>query len=147
MKCHQISTALSRFQDGELSPGEMRLVRSHLNDCTECQREWRHLEQVLDSLNGIKDVKPAPNFTALTMARIKEQKNHSGILLPSLVYSFVFLLFFTLGIIMVQPFSSQKTIDRKDLTMVQILMEGQELNQFKIQSKTLSWFYNGGFNE
>jgi hypothetical protein len=31
--------------------------------------------------------------------------------------------------------------------MVQMLMESQELNQLKIQSKTLNWFYNGGFNE
>jgi predicted anti-sigma-YlaC factor YlaD len=147
MKCDQVLAILSRFQDGECDDEEQLQIFSHLNECIGCHREWERMERVLEAMDRVDGVIPAPNFNAMTMAKIKNLQVRSPFPLPSFIYSFVFVLFFLLGLILVQPFETEKTTKKKDLTMVQILMESQNLNQFYTQNKTINWLYKGGTNE
>lgn len=46
MRCWKIRARLVAYQDGELAPGEMHLVREHLADCARCRTLERRLEEV-----------------------------------------------------------------------------------------------------
>lgn len=147
MKCDQVLSVLSRFQDGECDEKESLRILSHLDECKCCQEELTRMGQILELMNGMEEVKPTPNFTAKTMARVKEYRTSSFMPLPSLVYSFVFVLFFLLGLILSQPFETGKADEKREMTVVQILMESQNLNQFTAQDKTINWLNKDGAYE
>lgn len=147
MKCKQVLCILSRFQDGECEENEKLEVASHLRQCKHCQQELNRLDQTLETIKGLEEAEPAQNFTAMIMETVKGYKRTPAIPLPSLLYSFVFILFFLLGLIPVLPFESGKISEKKELTMVQILMESQNLSQFDTQNKTISLFSRGESNE
>jgi len=147
MKCDQVLSVLSRFQDGECDEKENLRILSHLNECSRCRGELKRMGQILEVMNGMEEVKPAPNFTAKTMARVKDYRTSSFTPLPSFLYSFVFVLFFLLGLILSQPFETGKVTEKRELTVVQILMESQNLNQFYAQNKTINWLDKDGAYE
>ena len=147
MKCKQVLCVLSRFQDGECEENEKFEVASHLYQCKNCQQELNRLDQTLEIMKSLEEVEPTQNFTVMIMDTLKGYKRTPAIPLPSLLYSFVFILFFLLGLILVLPFEPEKVPEKKELTMVQILMESQNLNQFYTQNKTINLLNRGGSNE
>ncbi len=48
--CFQFEPLISAAIDGELEPGEVNLLESHLDDCERCRHQYRQFEEVNDML-------------------------------------------------------------------------------------------------
>jgi hypothetical protein len=147
MKCDQVLSVLSRFQDGECDEKESLSILSHLDTCSRCHEELNRMDQLLKVMNGMDEVEPVSNFTSKTMGRLNDFRSSSRIPIPSLLYSFVFGVFFLLGLILSQTLETEKINEKRELTVVQILMESQNLNQFYAQNKTINWLQKDDTNE
>lgn len=66
MRCWKIRARLVAYQDGELAPGEMHLVREHLADCARCRNLEKRLEEVTPRL----DLRVPPQVKARLDARV-----------------------------------------------------------------------------
>lgn len=138
MECKDIIQVLSKFQDSELEKDLSESVRIHLKKCKDCRKELHLLEEALLLIKGHNELKVPDNFTAVLMNRI-ENENRKGIfVLPSVIYSFVFAIFFFLGIFVnFEPGNSgekNKTID----SVSELLMKSQKLSLLNIQNNSFS---------
>ncbi|MGI6712492.1 MAG: zf-HC2 domain-containing protein [Bacillota bacterium] len=57
--CKEIQSLLSPFLDKELDPEQEQLVRAHLSQCAQCQREFESLEKTVLFVRSMEDI-PIP---------------------------------------------------------------------------------------
>jgi len=95
MKCRETILYLSQYQDGELDRRLREEVNAHLGECQRCRQELRLLEIAANGIKTLPEVEPQQNFTAQVMAKVKHTQGEKTrwFALPSLVYSFVFIIF------------------------------------------------------
>ncbi len=67
MNCEQVIPLLSPFHDGELSPGEHRLVVEHLSECSECSRRI----ESLGKLSGLVEAAHQPKAPASLLPQVE----------------------------------------------------------------------------
>lgn len=141
INCAGTIKALSAYQDGELDPRTAGLVRTHLEQCDSCRREWRTLETIYTGLKARPATVAPEGFTARVMARVKEKPQPRPFALPRLVYSLVFALFLVLGLWFTwmsgTPGSSLEA-GTEDITLAGLLVDSQDLGLINIQENTLA---------
>jgi hypothetical protein len=147
MKCEQVLSLLSRFQDNECDPQTASGIHLHLQKCDHCRQEFDQMSQTIAKLKTIKDVEPAANFTATVMKNLPAQQSFHLIPAPSLIYSAVFIIFFTLGIFLTLPLKTDKKTENTEVTLVQLLIESQNRNHFSAQYKTIELIHSGDKHE
>jgi hypothetical protein len=76
MDCRKIEQLISPFLDGELTPAEALVVKSHLTACAVCHQEYEELAQLSSAMAHIGPVlMTAPaGFKDTVMLRITEEK-------------------------------------------------------------------------
>lgn len=144
--CKETKLHLSRYQDGELDKPLRERVNAHLAECPNCRQELQLLEQVTTDIKHLPEVDAPLNFTAQVMAKVKEKEKPRWLVLPRLAYSFVFIIFCLLGILLNPNLNPPKQEPVKQVTISDystLLAESQQLNLIEIQDKTLDMLYNG----
>ncbi len=158
MKCEEttLSLYLSRHQDGELDKCLREEIEAHLEECQGCRQELRLLGTVTDGIKRLPEIEAHQNFTAQVMAKVKQKQKQEEkprwFALPSLVYSYVFVIFCLLGLMLnpnlkprtqepvgVSTHSSSATISGYSA----LLAESRHLNLIEIQERTIEMVYNG----
>lgn len=137
MKCAQVLSVLSRFQDNECDPQTASAIRRHLKGCERCRGELEWMNQMIKELKGIDEAEPSPGFTATVMGNLPPSKSPLRNPLPSFVYPAVFIFFFVLGLLVTPPVKTDNKTVNREITLVQLLMESQNLNHFSAQKKTI----------
>lgn len=156
MDCRRVRRFLSRYQDGELEPGQNAAVEQHLSTCTNCSQEFEILLQVTTGVKTLPAIETDPHFSARVMQDILDKKptRHLSILgieywkRPSLLYSLVFILFLILGFMIngffpgtVEKKSSRDSLNSQDVQIAQLLNESQDLTLLNVQEQTLALVY------
>jgi anti-sigma factor RsiW len=72
VNCSACSSRLSAHRDGELSRADALLVAGHLASCASCSALNARLRRVDAVLESLSFIEPAPDFTAVVMAKIAE---------------------------------------------------------------------------
>lgn len=147
MKCKNVMNLLSPYQDGECPEKIVAEITNHLAECFNCRQEFDLSNQMAKEIKGLKSIEPANNFNLSIMTVIKAQKNLISRPILSIVYSFVFIIFFFLGILLSQKIGSSRISETRYPSMVQLLMESQQLNQLEVQEKTVQLLYEKETNE
>lgn len=143
MTCKKEKKWLSALLDGELSENRRRELDSHLRECSVCRRELAELRRLQDDLAGLPAGEVPPHFSMSVMEKIQPVQKFRIFSLPSLVYSLVFLLFFTLGFVL----SSGNRIVSEEGTSPtmysRVLVESQDLNLVSLDGKMLAMGSHG----
>jgi len=144
LTCTEIKPYLSRYQDGEADGRLCERIRRHLEDCEACGRELLQMEQVTAGMGRLPDAGAQPGFTAQVMARVleKEHMKTRWFALPSVVYSFVFILVCLLTLLLNPALKREKPDPVKISDYSTLLVESQRLNLLEVQDKTLDLLYN-----
>ncbi len=154
--CHTILPLLSLYQDNCLDTPNRERVAAHLKTCPGCRDEFSALEAVTAAIQALPEVEAASNFTAQVAARVKERekRQYNWFIKPSLVYSFVFIIFCILGIL-VNPHLQRppSTATGADAALVadyagldsysDLLAESQQLGLIEVQASSIEMVYNG----
>lgn len=142
--CTEIKPYLSRYQDGEADDRLCEQIRRHLETCEACRRELRQMEQVTAGVGRLPGAGAQPGFTAQVMARVleKQRKKTRWFELPSVVYSFVFILVCLLTLLLNPTLRREKPEPVKINDYSTLLVESQRLNLIEVQDKTLDLLYN-----
>jgi anti-sigma factor RsiW len=72
VNCSACSARLSAHRDGELSRADALLMAGHLASCASCSALNARLQRVDSVLESLSFIEPAPDFTAVVMAKIAE---------------------------------------------------------------------------
>lgn len=147
MKCNRVKLLLSSFQDNELIEKERAEIFSHLKKCEKCKHELEQLENLKKEIKNLNELEPIQNLTSLIMDKINRKKRFNMFSIPSLVYSFTFILFFILGFLINGPLKNNVGNKQKEIYISNLLMQGQELSLINVQDKTFNMLYNGDLNE
>lgn len=158
MKCKEttLSLYLSQYQDGELDKRLYEKIEAHLEDCQACRQELRLLGTVTDGIKRLPEIETQQNFTPQVMAKVKQKQKQEEkprwFALPSMVYSYVFVIFCLLGL-MVNPNLKPRTQEPVEVSTLSgsatisgysaLLAESRHLNLIEIQEKTIEMVYNG----
>jgi len=151
VSCPRVRFILTGFggtaPDREI-PGE---VREHIEHCPECREELYTMQQLTLRVRELPEVDVPPNFSAVVMSTINTRKSPvwGWIKAPALVYSFVFILFLSLGLVMSQSMgitgnSSTKAINSPspiNFTVAQVFKDSQDVRLISIQENSMSLLY------
>lgn len=70
--CARVSSLLSSYIDGEVTPKEKRAVAAHLGDCESCKMQFEALETLVGAANSIDPTAPPVNLRARIAAATTE---------------------------------------------------------------------------
>jgi len=143
MNCQKICLLLSPYQDNECDEKTSSEIFNHLQKCKHCRQEYELMEQTKEELNKLSKIEPGIHFTANLMSKLQQKKKSRFLLVPSMIYSFIFIVFFTIGILVNKDIAPEK----EEITISQLLLQGQNLNSTLIEGKTFALLNNGGKNE
>jgi anti-sigma factor RsiW len=141
--CEDVKTFLNRYQDDELDRETREKVRAHLSECAPCKQELEFLEHVTARVKQLPEVETTANFTAVVMGKIweKEEQRTRWFKLPSLAYSFIFILFLLLGLWFNRSMGSRvpdlKTGKDQPVYITQLLTESQDLQLINVQDNAI----------
>ena len=147
MKCKDIKKLLSPYQDREITENISNRITAHLKACRHCKQELKSLEQIIYELKNLADIEPESSFNARIMERLKKVKRSTVFPLPSIVYSLIFVIFFTLGFIINSILDNGNQQKLKKPSVVNLLLENQDLSLINVQDKTIKILYKGVTNE
>lgn len=77
MKCKKVKRLLAMFLDNQLSPDLTSRVKTHLDTCAVCAKEYGLLKETWDLLGEYKSVVPSPNFKATFWQRLSREEEVS----------------------------------------------------------------------
>ncbi|MCP5102310.1 MAG: hypothetical protein GY950_02975 [bacterium] len=154
LTCKETILYLSGFQDGELTPPLRERVETHLEQCRSCSLELQRLEQITRRIKHLPPVEPRLNFTARVMGKVMETEDEKPrwFARPSFVYSYVFILFCLLGILLNPGFKTEPAQPSpntaaseivKSIDYAALLAESRQLALLDVQDLTLELVYNG----
>ncbi len=111
MRCSQAGRRLQLYVDKQLTFDQMRALEAHLLACTACRGELLLLEEIEQTLHGIKAVAEPPDLTVKILQRVALTPQHQKkpeymFLRPSLSEMLTVVLLATiatLGLILEQP--------------------------------------------
>ena len=149
--CDAVTALLSRYQDNELDREMQGKVSTHLLECGACRKELELLEQVTHQVKQLPEVETAVNFTAVVMGKIieKEEEKIQWFKLPSLAYSFVFILFLLLGVWFnssLGNINGGSPQTQPETYMAQLLTESQNLRLINVQDSSMELLDTGNGN-
>ncbi|MCE5251810.1 zf-HC2 domain-containing protein [bacterium] len=116
MECDKVKEYLPFLDDGSLPPDVEKKVRTHLEHCEECRREY---DEQVNMLRLVQYAFPGrePEFSPeiLTMVEVKIRKYREKRMLYRRVYAFAALVIITVGIAVYSllPGSSNRSVATK----------------------------------
>lgn len=142
MKCSEVQSRLSAYQDNELHEALAENIRLHIESCSACAHELELLDAVADTVRALPQDEPAANFTALVMGRIQESEQKRQFkYIPSFVYSLVVILCFGLGILLqavaYNPTSGQNGTQIAHDSLTQLMEQSQTLSLSHVHESSL----------
>lgn len=79
MKCPEnIVLYMHEYLDEEISPEHEKELKSHLQECDECQIHFHELEKAIALVKSTSHIQAPENFTANVMARLPKEKRKVG---------------------------------------------------------------------
>ena len=72
MECKEVQESLSFYLDQELSGDELVLVQSHLENCSDCQKELSTLQETISLLSSLEEVTPPASFRRELYAKLEK---------------------------------------------------------------------------
>lgn len=69
MKCNEVQYLFESFIAGDISPKDKETVKTHIESCPECNKEYQQLKNLIDGLGSLKE------SWALTSEERKEMRN------------------------------------------------------------------------
>jgi len=110
MNCKGVDSLLSPYLDGELSGREMRLVREHLNVCSNCLRELEVVRQLKADVAFLPEPIVDEDFEErLVQAVLGTQKSRQGRFRVALAGGLAFVGAFALATVWLQTSKVQAT--------------------------------------
>ena len=76
MRCEQIKEMLSPYVDGMTSEKENKIIKAHLENCSQCQSELEHLKAFCVALKNLPSPKLPEQFSTDLHKRLIEEKKH-----------------------------------------------------------------------
>ena len=141
MKCVEVLSLLSPYQDGELDRKKSISIKLHLKDCESCRREFDRLELVEGMISGLIEIEPPNSFNALIMDKIKNRENRAGKFVRAFSYSFIFFFFFIMGVYFYFLSANVNMEKSRVLSVNEEIMKSQHLS---VLDMNLSKFLAGG---
>jgi anti-sigma factor RsiW len=89
MNCRTIRKRLSAYQDKELGVNEQDRIRSHLQGCPECSKQFADFQYIQEVLDELPDIQPAPGFYLEVLKKISGSNDRR--LFPKRRQAFQFL--------------------------------------------------------
>jgi len=159
MNCKEVDKKISMFIDGELSNENINLIKSHLDECSECSKKHIYL---IDSLNLLKPTKNIEEnafyYTRLKqrMENIEFQKSSmfkrlftNRLMQPVLYLSSVIIAVF-IGI-QIGSYSNNTNIyselNVEEQDYIKVYSENKFLNDFELESLENTLIYNDNSTE
>jgi len=71
MNCATVRETFAELIDGGLPAGREAEIRSHLDACPACRREWREYRATVNALQGLGQESPSAGFSARVRGRIE----------------------------------------------------------------------------
>jgi predicted anti-sigma-YlaC factor YlaD len=143
MNCQKICHLLSPYQDNECDEETRSKIISHLQKCKRCRREYEKLEFIKKKITRLPKIEPESHLTANIMSKLVQKKEARLLPLPSVIYSIIFIIFFIMGVLINQDMEPQ----REEMTISQLLLQGQDLNMLLMEENPFYLLKNGGNNE
>ncbi|KUO48975.1 MAG: hypothetical protein APF76_10095 [Desulfitibacter sp. BRH_c19] len=79
MRCEQIQNLLSMYIDGETTVEETVIIKEHLSECIECQKEYEDLKTVLSLFNTLEPIEPPDDLRDSIMAKVKSENPEKSV--------------------------------------------------------------------
>lgn len=117
-----------------------------MNNKLKDQQNNRSLDALTDSFLR-EEIDVMPGFTARVMSRVNEREQKRWFALPSVVYSFVFIVVCLLGLLLNPNWSTEKEtvtpgIDQSAIAQyTDVLAESQQMALLEVQDQTLEMVY------
>lgn len=83
IRCYLTRSKLTAFQAGELSVPATEKVRDHLAACSVCEQERLTLGHLMNKLDGIRPMKPSPDFEAVFQQKVREAETGKTVRITS----------------------------------------------------------------
>lgn len=145
MDCKKIKKLIPLFLDKELEHQEAQIVRKHLDDCRDCQSEFKAFERSWAILGELDDIQPEPGFMGRFWTRLSLERSwyerilgsvretlHKKQLIPALVTACVIVIAGSFSL--THYFQTQKTnqilasLSEEDLLMVENIELAENLD-------------------
>jgi len=141
MDCIEVKEALSKYQDNELNDSKSKEITAHLKICSDCEKESTEIKKIISNLKKLKPVPVPLNLKQKIMFQIKEKETKKVILSPfrfvSLIYTVIFLLFLSFGMIFININKSGNNEllmnQTENIYIVSMLAEEEKLGLLDIQ--------------
>jgi hypothetical protein len=105
MKCKDIKFKLVDYFENTLSPEEKKLVQSHLDTCSRCQKEYEKIVSTFEMLKKESPIEPGEiywtNFVPAVRSRIEKKEETGVVIIPKWKFAggiVTFFLILLLGI-------------------------------------------------
>ena len=147
MKCRQILSRLSAYQDDECSDRITAEIRGHLDGCPSCLSQLHDMEKTISKIKTLSEIDPHNGLKVGIMSEIKTNPPRRWLLRPSLVYPVVFLLCLAIGYVFSGSTQTPTAAEKEYQTLSQILTENQQLALITVHDQTLALLSNGGPHE
>jgi predicted anti-sigma-YlaC factor YlaD len=72
---HLSQEVLELYLDGELDPAVLRAVKTHLDDCVECQREFRTMQSLFQAIESIPEEPFEHDLSQKVIASLRSQRS------------------------------------------------------------------------
>ncbi len=73
MQCHQITTRLDAWADGEMNAAEHRKISDHLDHCPACRRRAEALQAMTSLLDGLPGVQAPAGLADRTLGCLRKR--------------------------------------------------------------------------
>ena len=122
-------------------------VKSHLKECESCEKELEELEEIRLQIKSLDEVDTPENFTPSVMAKIRKKVKLPVFSIPSVVYSFVFIVFFILGFFINGHTEKNDFGKQEKVNLSNIFLESQNLSLIIVQEDTMKIIGEGEADE
>jgi|GEM_PF-629144 len=146
MNCKEVDKKISMFIDGELSKENTNLIKSHLDECSECSKKYMYVIDTLNLLKPTKNIEEKAFYYTRLKQRMEnkesqkisifEQLFNKKLLQPALYLSSVIIAVF-IGI-QIGSYSSNTNIyselNIEEQDYIKVFSENKFLNDFELES-------------
>lgn len=70
MECREVVENIDRYYEKQLNDMEVYRIEKHLEECSECRKEYEEMKIIFDVLSGHPIVLPPEHFTSMIMDEI-----------------------------------------------------------------------------
>jgi len=73
MKCNEAEVLIMEYFDGGLKKEKLDILLEHFKECEACELEFNALREVIDAVEALPELEPAPSFTKNVMISVEQK--------------------------------------------------------------------------